>query len=267
MFDGVGDLHPKVKWTIPFGLRERALSPRQELIVKHVELDSFLALKIPPSPSSMVKTRRKSKAAAAAAAAAEQDQETASTQGTEDISMSAPTSAPPSSVSFSVPIPDDLDVDALSQILPDVSFVHPNPETIIAVYRILLAQVAENDATQRDLEDARAEVERKEVELDQAFQDSETKTKDLENSLENMQNQLNALKGEREQLGTHTSDIPVQLALKHNFFLPSRVKKRFGVSHIIIELVPVDLIIGTRPVQAPRRGIREGEARLDWRSQ
>ncbi|KAF9242663.1 hypothetical protein BU15DRAFT_72775 [Melanogaster broomeanus] len=157
----------------------------------------------------MVKTRRKSKAAAAAAAAAaEQDQETASTQGTEDISMSAPAS----SASFHVPIPTDLDIDALSNILPEVSFSKPDPETILGIYRILLAQVAENDAMQRDLEEARAEVDRKEIELDQAIQDGETKTKDLENSLEAVQKELNTIKVERDQLAVSNKDLEALLS-------------------------------------------------------
>ncbi|KIK98776.1 hypothetical protein PAXRUDRAFT_823499 [Paxillus rubicundulus Ve08.2h10] len=155
----------------------------------------------------MVKTRRKSKAAAAAAAV-EQDQETASTQGTEDISMSAPAS----SASFYVSIPTDLDIDALSNILPDVSFSKPDPETIIALYRLLLAHVAENDATRHDLEETKAEVERKEVELDQAFQDAETKSKDLENSLQSAQTELNTIKSERDQIVALNRDLEARIS-------------------------------------------------------
>lgn len=150
----------------------------------------------------MVKTRRKSKAvaaAAAAAAAAEQELETASTQGTEDLSFSAPAS----SASFIVPIPPDLDVDMLSHILPDFSFAKPDPETVLAVYRLLLAQVADQDDTRRDLEELKSAVERKEVELDQAIQDGETKTKDLEDALQTLQKEVGTIKVERDQLGAH----------------------------------------------------------------
>lgn len=147
------------------------------------------------STSPMVKTRRKSKAAAAAAA--EQELETASTQGTEDLSLSAPTS----SAAFLVPIPPDLDLDTLSHILPDVSFAKPDPETVLAVYRLLLAQVADQDDTRRDLEELRAEADRKDIELDQAIQDGETKSKDLEDALATLQTQVSAIKQERDQLG------------------------------------------------------------------
>ncbi|KAH7885445.1 hypothetical protein F5I97DRAFT_1885511 [Phlebopus sp. FC_14] len=148
----------------------------------------------------MVKTRRKSKAAAAAAAAAEQDHDAVSTQGTEDLSA------------FSVPIPFDIDIDALSNIIPEASFSNPTSDTIVAVYRVLLAQAAENGATQRDLDETRAEVERKEIELDQAFQDSETKTKDLENSLETVQNELGAIKNERNQLVASKNDLEARIS-------------------------------------------------------
>ena len=156
----------------------------------------------------MVKTRRKSKAAAAAAAAAaaEHEHETASTQGTEDFSLSAP----PSSTTFLVPIPPDLDLDTLSHILPDVSFAKPDPETVLSVYRLLLAQVADQDDTRRDLEELRAEVERKDIELDQAIQDGETKTKDLEVAVESLQKEVSVIKQERDQLGVspHTFHAP-----------------------------------------------------------
>ena len=147
----------------------------------------------------MVKTRRKSKAAAAAAA--EHEHETASTQGTEDLSLSAP---------FLVPIPSDLDIDTLSHILPDVSFSKPDPETVLAVYRLLLAQVADQDDTRRDLEELRAEADRKDIELDQAIQDGETKTKDLEDSLDTLQKEVAVIKEERDQLGAcpHSSCAP-----------------------------------------------------------
>ncbi|KAI6139407.1 hypothetical protein BKA82DRAFT_25515 [Pisolithus tinctorius] len=147
----------------------------------------------------MVKTRRKSKAVAAAAAAAamaagsEDHFDGASTQGTEEMSVSA-------GGRLSIPIPVDVDVEALSNLIPEVSFTNPTPDTIVSIYRLLLAQVAETDATHRDVEELRAEVERKDIELDQAVQDGESKSKDLESSLESAQTQLNALKTERDEL-------------------------------------------------------------------
>ena len=145
----------------------------------------------------MVQTRRKSEAAAAAA---EHELETASMQGTEDLSLSA----------FLVPIPPDLDVDTLSRILPDVSFSKPDPETVISVYRLLLAQVADQDDTRRDLEELRAESVHKDIEIDQAIQDGETKIKDPEDALDTLQKEVATMKEERDQLG----------ACPHAFYAP-----------------------------------------------
>ncbi|KAI6009008.1 hypothetical protein BKA83DRAFT_648805 [Pisolithus microcarpus] len=159
----------------------------------------------------MVKTRRKSKAVAAAAAAAaavsgasNEDHDGASTQGTEDISISAGR--------LSIPIPVDVDIEALSSIIPQVSFTNPTPDTIVSVYRLLLAQVAETHATHRDIEELRAEVERKDIELDQAVQDGETKSKDLETSLEAAQSKLSALKSERDELVESNNTLQAKIA-------------------------------------------------------
>ncbi|KAG2144206.1 hypothetical protein DEU56DRAFT_790720 [Suillus clintonianus] len=149
----------------------------------------------------MVGTRRKSKAAAAAAV--HHDHDGASTQGTDEFSHPQP---------FSVPLPIDIDVEELSSLIPEVSFATPTPETIVSVYRLLLAQVTETNATQRDLEEARAEVERREIELDQAYQDAENKTKSLESSLENVQNQLTVTRQEKEQLAVSKSSLEAQIS-------------------------------------------------------
>jgi nucleoprotein TPR len=145
----------------------------------------------------MVGTRRKSKVAAAASL---HDHDGASTQSIDDSGHPPP---------FNIPIPPDIDIDELSALIPEVSFTNPTPDTILSVYRLLLAQVAESNATQRDLDEARAEVERKEVELDQAYQDAENKSKSLESALEDVQNQLIAARQEKEQLGM--SDITASI--------------------------------------------------------
>ncbi|KAG2344469.1 hypothetical protein BDR05DRAFT_975520 [Suillus weaverae] len=149
----------------------------------------------------MVGTRRKSRAAAAAVA--QHDNDGASTQGTDELSHPQP---------FSIPLPIDIDVEALSSLIPEVSFATPTPETIVSVYRLLLAQVTETNATQRDLEEARAEVERREVELDQAYQDAENKTNNLETSLENVQSQLTVTKQEKEQLAASKISLEAQIS-------------------------------------------------------
>lgn len=150
----------------------------------------------PPSPLSlpflMTKTRRQSKKQEAAAAAE---------PATESISASA--SAPSVSASQSIAVPDDIDTDFLSSLLPDVSLESPSPDAIVSVYRLVLTQATDYDATKREVEELQAEVERRDVELDQALQDKETATKELESSLETTQNELRQVRQEKDELGEY----------------------------------------------------------------
>ncbi|KAI0699945.1 hypothetical protein C8T65DRAFT_709807 [Cerioporus squamosus] len=144
----------------------------------------------------MMKTRRKSKAAAAAAA------QEATTRENSPV---------PGSSSFTVNIPEDVDFDALSALLPDVNLSNPAPETIVSLYRLLVGQAADTEAAQRELEDARAEIQRKDVELDQALQDRETATSELESTLEAVQKELAQVKEERDALATDRAKLQAQL--------------------------------------------------------
>ena len=135
-----------------------------------------------------MKTRRRSKAAAAATAEASHSADATQVEDTH---------------SFTIVIPEGLDVDTLSSLVPDADFAAPNSEAIISLYRLLLQQVADLNATQRELDESRAEAEKKEVELDQALQDRESLSKDFEQSLESSHVELEKYKRERDQLGTH----------------------------------------------------------------
>jgi nucleoprotein TPR len=138
-----------------------------------------------------MKTRRKSKAAAAAVSA-EPEQDAGSSQAAEEA---VPT------FTFSLAIPADIDVETLSNHLPGVSLTSVSAESIITLYKTLLAQVSQFDAVQRDLDEARAEAERKDIELDQALQDRESLAKDLETSLETAHSEVGKLKLERDEIG------------------------------------------------------------------
>lgn len=98
-------------------------------------------------------------------------------------------------------IPDDIDHEELAALLPDVDLHSPSPEAIVTFYKLLLAQAADLDASQRQLDEAHGETEKKEVELDQALQDRESATKELEGSVESLQEELNLVKRERDELG------------------------------------------------------------------
>lgn len=99
-------------------------------------------------------------------------------------------------------VPDDVDLESLTNIVPeDINLTSPTPESIVSLYRYLLAQVEEIDASQRELEEARAEGERKDIELDQALQDRESQSHEYEASLDTLQSELKEVKQERDQLG------------------------------------------------------------------
>ncbi|KAG6853933.1 hypothetical protein C0991_012425 [Blastosporella zonata] len=138
----------------------------------------------------MTKTRRQAHEAAAAADADEG-------------------ASHPNELSFS--LPDDVDSEALSELLPDINITSLSSDTIISLYRLILFQASEGRSIALELDEARAEVDKKEVELDQALQDRETASKDLEGSLENVQNELSQIKEERAQLVASQTSLQMQL--------------------------------------------------------
>ena len=139
-----------------------------------------------------MRTRRKSKAAAAAAAA---------DLDAEDVAPSDAGTASQTRVDFSVSIPDDIDSDYLSTLLPGVSFDVPSPDTILALYRLVVTQSLNLETALHDLEESRAENERKDVELDQALQDRESSVSSLEAQVKGLQEELTKAKQDRDTLG------------------------------------------------------------------
>ena len=149
-----------------------------------------------------MRTRRKSKqAAAAAAAAVEPDNEPAGSV--------APLEGPASSsrVEFSVPVPDDIDLEYLSRLLPDFSFETPSPDAVLSLYRFVVSQAVDLDGAFRDLEESRAEVERKDIELDQALQDRESSVSSLETQVKSLQEELAKVKEERNTFGKSVATL------------------------------------------------------------
>ena len=154
----------------------------------------------------MTLTRKKSKAAAAAAAAQQeapplQDAPSASTLTT-----------------FSVSLPSDIDLDTLSTLIPGEPLETPSEDTVLHLYRTLLAHATQVEATTREVEELRAEAEKKEIELDQAYQDRENDKKELENLADGLQKELTTIKTERDELGMFSCGLdghrhPINLVL------------------------------------------------------
>lgn len=142
----------------------------------------------------MTTTRRKSKAAAAAAAA----QQEAPSQDTPSASTLD---------AFTISLPSDIDVDALSTLIPGEPLDAPTEDTILHLYRTLLAHVAQVNVTTREVEELRAEAEKKEVELDQAYQDRENDKQEVETLVNDLQKELKHIKAERNELGMYSCGL------------------------------------------------------------
>jgi nucleoprotein TPR len=138
-----------------------------------------------------MRTRRKSKAAAAAAAELD----------AESVALSDAGTASQTRLDFSVTIPDDLDFDYLSRVLPDVSFETPSPDTVLSLYRLVVTQADSLETANLELEESRAENERKDVELDQALQDRESSASSMEAQVKGLQEELTKVKQDRDTLG------------------------------------------------------------------
>ncbi|KAI5123451.1 hypothetical protein M0805_008822 [Coniferiporia weirii] len=123
------------------------------------------------------------------------------------------TPPPHSTASFTVgPLLSDVDIGVLSNFFPDASFETPTPELIVQCYKLILNQGERLDVSAREIEEMRAEEERKDVEFDQALQDRENAVKELETSVDSVQNELNLAKAERDELATSRAALQVQLS-------------------------------------------------------
>lgn len=126
----------------------------------------------------MTTTRRKSKAAA------EQDAEPAE---------------PPRPLT--VTLPADIDEVTLSNLLPETNLTSISSEDVVGLFRLVVTQAINFNNSERERDEARAELERKDIELDQVLQDKEGVSKELEASVEAAIEELNSVKQERNQLG------------------------------------------------------------------
>jgi nucleoprotein TPR len=95
----------------------------------------------------------------------------------------------------------------LSRLLPDFSFETPSPDAVLSLYRFVVSQAVELDGALRGVEESRAEVERKDIELDQALQDRESTVSPLETQVKSLQEELAKVKGERNTFGKSVATL------------------------------------------------------------
>lgn len=99
------------------------------------------------------------------------------------------------------PLPSEVNVSSLTSIFPDISLEFPTPEFILRCYKLIVTQAEQLSKDAIDLESLHAEMERKDVELDQALQDRENAITELESTAENVLTELGKAKGENDTLG------------------------------------------------------------------
>ncbi|KAF5314858.1 hypothetical protein D9619_007083 [Psilocybe cf. subviscida] len=112
---------------------------------------------------------------------------------------------------LNVAIPEDIDEDMLSSILPDLDFAAVSVNDILTLYRQLISQAVNLDSAERDRDEFRAELERKDIELDQALQDKESISKELETSAEAVHEELKKVKHERDHLAETNAVLQAKL--------------------------------------------------------
>lgn len=150
-------------------------------------------------PSNM-KTRRKSR----------KEQE-ASSQTADEVPHSPAVSIAPSH-GFHVPIPEDIPLNSLTELLPDTPLDAPTPEAIVFIYKVLLAQAGDISSITSELEEARSQLTRKDVELDQAVQDRESAVAELEQSVDSARMELKTVTVHRDELQASHNALQSQLA-------------------------------------------------------
>ncbi|KAJ3503028.1 hypothetical protein NLJ89_g8615 [Agrocybe chaxingu] len=114
--------------------------------------------------------------------------------------------------SLTVTLPDDIDEDTLSTLLPDTNFTTITSEDVVALYRLLASQFVDLDAVQRERDETQGELQRKEIELEQAMQDQESSASELQATVETIREELSQVKQERGQLAESKVALEAQLA-------------------------------------------------------
>ena len=112
---------------------------------------------------------------------------------------------PDSAIPLQVTLSDDIDEDVLSKLIPEINLALLTSDDILSIYRLLISQLTSLDSAQRERDEARADTERKDIELDQALQDKESLSNDFEASVESVHKELHQVKQERDQLGSYNT--------------------------------------------------------------
>ncbi|KAF5340774.1 hypothetical protein D9611_007504 [Ephemerocybe angulata] len=116
-----------------------------------------------------------------------------------------------------VPVPDDIDHEYLSELLPNIpDLSRVTPDAVAALYKLVVGLNTDLDGLRREVEELHAEGERKDVELDQALQDKESIAKEFEESMENVHAELESVKREKERLAEENAELKAKVSALSN---------------------------------------------------
>lgn len=102
-----------------------------------------------------------------------------------------------------VTLPSDISVDDLRQFLPeDASLESPTPDVIIQLYRLILDLHERAEASTTELDEFRADAQRKEVEMEQTVVDIQDEAARAKNDVVRLSGELQSLAADKDALGT-----------------------------------------------------------------
>lgn len=120
-------------------------------------------------------------------------------ESSSQLNRSRPTSPSVQQLSIA-PHLQDIDIDALMEILPEVSLQSPSPEMVAMCYRTLIDYHEAALKSQEEHDQLASDLERTTLERDQALQDKESSSSKLEAIVEATQAELHQVKQEKIEL-------------------------------------------------------------------
>lgn len=123
-----------------------------------------------------------------------------------------------------VPIPSDISVDQLKQFLPeDAQLDSPTPEVIIQIYRLILDLHERSEVSATELDEFRADAQRKEVEMEQTLVDIQNEAATAKNEVEKVRKELMGVSAEKDSFGMILHPFH-KLVLTSLFTFPARAR-------------------------------------------
>lgn len=133
-----------------------------------------------------------------------------------------------------VNLPSDISVDHIKQFLPeDASLESPTPDVIIQLYRLILDFSERAEASATELDEVRADAQRKEVEMEQTVVDVQNEAAKAKTDVERLSGELRSLAADKDALGMsfhpfYASSLPTRSCLRSQRALGTNFSKSFN---------------------------------------